>query len=179
MTSTISQPAVRSGAQHSRRDRHAAQPGAGLRSANRLTFSPPVSDKVRPPRSSVPLLERPRITGLIGRATAQHRVTLVCGPSGAGKTVACAAWALASAETGSVGWLSLDYGDRWPRQLWAHVRLALATTAAVPGEVARDLPDPDDDAFPLRLPPPAPRPTRPGTPVLADIRHLSRARGPA
>ena len=175
MTSTISQPAVRSGAQHSRRDRHAAQPGAGLRSANRRQFRLPASDKVRPPRSSVPLLERPRITGLIGRATAQHRVTLVCGPSGAGKTVACAAWALASAETGSVGWLSLDYGDRWPRQLWAHVRLALATTVAVPGEVARDLPDPDDDAFPLRLAQLAQRLTEPVTLVVDDIGELAGA----
>ncbi len=151
MTSTISQSAVRSGAQHSKRDPHAAQSGIGLRSAKRRQLRLPASDKVRPPRSSVPLLERPRVTGLIGAATAQYRMTLVCGPSGAGKTVACAAWA-ASAETGSVGWLSLDYGDRWPRQLWAHVRLALIQTAAVPAEVARDLPDPGDDAEPASSP---------------------------
>ena len=105
-------------------------------------------------------------------ATAQHRVTLVCGPSGAGKTVACAAWA-ASAHTGSVGWLSLDYRDRWPLQLWAHVRLAV--TAAVPGEVARDLPDPDDDAFPLRLAQLAQRFAEPVTLVVDDISDLAGA----
>ena len=174
MTSTISQPAVRSGAQHSKRDPHAAQSRTGLRSAKRRQLRLPASDKVRPPRSSVPLLERPRVTGLIGAATAQYRVTLVCGPSGAGKTVACAAWA-ASAETGSVGWLSLDYGDRWPRQLWAHVRLALMQTAAVPAEVARDLPDPGDDAFPLRLAQLVQRLTEPVTLVVDDISDLAGA----
>jgi LuxR family transcriptional regulator, maltose regulon positive regulatory protein len=121
------------------------------------------------------LLERPRITGLIGRATAQHRVTLVCGPSGAGKTVACAAWAEAAAETGSIGWLSLDYDDRWPRQLWAHLRLALAKTTALPGEIARDLPNPDDDAFPLRLAQLAHRLTEPVTLVVDDISDLAGA----
>jgi LuxR family maltose regulon positive regulatory protein len=174
MTSTISQPAVRSGAQHSNRNLRAAQPGTELPSAKRRQLRLPASDKVRPPRAGVPLVERPRVTGLIDRATAQHRVTLVCGPSGAGKTVACAAWA-ASAQAGSVGWLSLDYGDRWPRQLWAHVRLALTTIAAVPREVARGLPDPDDDAFPLRLAQLAQRLTEPVTLVVDDISDLSGA----
>jgi LuxR family maltose regulon positive regulatory protein len=175
MTSTISQPAVRSRSRHSKRDPHAAQPGTGLRPAKQRQFGLHASDKVRPPRSSVPLLKRPRVTGLIGRATAQHRVTLVCGPSGAGKTVACADWATASTETGCVGWLSLDYGDRWPSQLWAHVRLALANTPAVPGGFARDLPDPDDDAFPLRLAQLAQRLARPVTLVVDDIGDLAGA----
>ena len=90
------------------------------------------------PRPNVPLLQRPRVIELIEQATAGHRVTLVCGPTGSGKTVACAAWA-SSAQDDSVAWLSLDYGDRWPRQLWAHVRLALASTPAIPGDVARAL----------------------------------------
>jgi LuxR family maltose regulon positive regulatory protein len=175
MTSTISQPAVRSGAQHSKRDPHVARRGTGLRPAKRNQLRLPASDKVLPPRSNVPLLDRPRVTGLIGRATARHRVTLVCGPSGAGKTVACAAWAAAAAETGGVGWLSLDYGDRWPRQLWAHLRLALASTAAVPGEVVRDLPDPDDDAFPMRLAQLARRLRQPVTLVVDDISDLAGA----
>src|SRR5215470_7680410 len=175
MTSTISQPAVRSGTQHSKRDPHAAQPRSRLRSAKQRQVKLPASDKVRPPCSNVPLIERPRVTRLIGRATAEHRVTLVCGPSGAGKTVACAAWAASSAETASVGWLSLDYGDRWPRQLWAHVRLALANTVAVPAEFASDLPDPEDDAFPLRLAQLAHRLTRPLTLVVDDISDLSGA----
>jgi LuxR family maltose regulon positive regulatory protein len=175
MTSTLSQPAVRSGAQHTKRDPHAAQPSTGLRSAKQRQLKQPASDKVRPPRCSVPLLDRPRVTSLIARATAQHRVTLVCGPSGAGKTVACAAWAAASAETASVGWLSLDYGDRWPRQLWAHVRMALANAAAAPDEFVSDLPDPDDDAFPLWLAQLAHRLTRPMTLVVDDISDLAGA----
>ncbi|HEX5187979.1 MAG TPA: hypothetical protein VFW16_00455, partial [Streptosporangiaceae bacterium] len=126
------------------------------------------------PRSNVPLLERPRVTALIADATQTHRVTLVCGPSGAGKTVACASWTKA-AQDGSVGWLSLDYGDRWPRQLWAHVRLALDTIAAMPGDVARDLPEPDDDAFPLRLAELTERLTTPVTLVIDDICDLAGA----
>ncbi len=126
------------------------------------------------PRSNVPLVERPRVTGLIGQATAGHRVTLVCGPSGAGKTVACASWARA-AQDGSVGWLSLDYGDRWPRQLWAHLRLALESTPALPADVARKLPDPDDDAFPLRLAEFAERLPTPVTLVVDDICDLAGA----
>src|SRR6266567_7677728 len=125
MTSTISQPAVRSvpvntGAHESWQ--HRAGSHGKTRAAERRAPRPAASDKVAVPRSNVPLIERPRVTALIGQATAAHRVTLVCGPSGAGKTVACASWASA-AQDGSVGWLSLDYGDRWPRQLWAHVRL--------------------------------------------------------
>ena len=131
-------------------------------------------DKVAVPRSNVPLVERPRVTDLIAQATSGHRVTLVCGPSGAGKTVACASWANA-AQDGSVGWLSLDYGDRWPRQLWTHVRLALASTPAVPGEVARELPDPEDDAFPFRLAEIAEQLPVPVTLVVDDICDLAGA----
>ncbi len=175
MTSTISQPAVRSvpartGARDSRPRRAGLHENTGERHALRL----PASDKVAVPRSNVPLVERPRIIELIGQATAGHRVTLVCGPSGSGKTVACAAWA-SGAQDGSVAWLSLDYGDRWPRQLWEHVRLALASTPAIPGDVARALPDPDDDAFPLRLAELAERFTTPVTLVVDDICDLAGA----
>ena len=170
MTSTISQPAVRKGARDSRPD----QAESRDRRADRRAIRLPASDKVAVPRSNVPLVERPRVTGLIREATASHRVTLVCGPSGAGKTVACASWARA-AQDGSVGWLSLDYGDRWPRQLWAHVRLALESTPALPADVARGLPDPDDDAFPLRLAELAERLTTPVTLVVDDICDLAGA----
>ena len=126
------------------------------------------------PRSNVPLVERSRVTELIAQATSGHRVTLVCGPSGAGKTVACASWANA-AQDGSVGWLSLDYGDRWPRQLWTHVRLALASLPAIPGEISRELPDPEDDAFPFRLAEIAEQFPVPVTLVVDDICDLSGA----
>jgi LuxR family maltose regulon positive regulatory protein len=169
MASTISRSAVRSATQND-------DPGprgrarTGERRASRLK----VCDKIAVPRSNVPLVERPRVTGLIARATDEHRVTLVCGPSGAGKTVACASWANA-AQDGSVGWLSLDYGDRWPRQLWTHVRLALASIPAVPGEAVRELPDPEDDAFAFRLAEIAEQLPVPVTLVVDDIRNLAGA----
>ncbi len=140
--------------------------------AGRRELGLPATDKIRPPRPSVPLLDRPRVTELIATATARHRVTLVCGPSGAGKTVACAAW-VASAHARRVGWVSLDYGDRWPLRLWSHVRLALA--GIVPAEVARELPDPDDEAFALRLARLAERLADPVTLVVDDISELAGA----
>jgi LuxR family transcriptional regulator, maltose regulon positive regulatory protein len=169
MASTFSRPAVRS-ARHD--DRVGVRGDA--RNQDRPTSRLPAGDKVTVPRSNVPLVERPRVSALIAQATAGHRVTLVCGPSGAGKTVACASWASA-AQDGSVGWISLDYGDRWPRQLWTHVRLAMTNTPAVPGEVVRELPDPEDDAFPFRLTEIAEQLPVPVTLVVDDICDLAGA----
>ena len=133
----------------------------------------PAGDKERLPRPSLPLVPRSRVTELIDRATAQCRVTLVCGPSGAGKTIACAQWAATAAN--STGWLRLDFDDRWPRRLWVHVRAALASIPALPAEVAGDLPDPNDDAFPLHLAQLAQRLTTPVTLVIDDICELAGA----
>ncbi|HEX7994432.1 MAG TPA: hypothetical protein VF506_10960, partial [Streptosporangiaceae bacterium] len=169
MASTISRPAVRS----ARHDDRAGTRG-DARNQERRTSRLASGDKVTVPRSNVPLVERPRVNALIAQATAGHRVTLVCGPSGAGKTVACASWASA-AQDGSVGWLSLDYGDRWPRQLWTHVKLAMTNTPAVPGEVVRELPDPEDDAFPFRLTEIAEQLPVPVTLVVDDICDLAGA----
>ena len=55
------------------------------------------------PRPSVLVLPRPRVTELIERASAKHRVTLVCGPSGAVKSIACSGWAASAPAAGSVG----------------------------------------------------------------------------
>jgi LuxR family maltose regulon positive regulatory protein len=202
MTSTISEPGVSHGTRDSWRphdggrydtdqkdqsrqadphgndphgaDRHGTKRGrAGHRAAERRRLRLPAGDKVRVPQPSVPLVPRSRVTDLIERASAQHRVTLVCGPSGAGKTIACAQWAAAAAD--STGWLSLDYGDRWPRRLWVHVKSALASIPAMPAQIARDLPDPCDDAFPLQLAQVAQRLTTPVTLVLDDICELAGA----
>src|SRR5215472_9343159 len=127
------------------------------------------------PRPSVPLLPRPRVTELIERASAKHRVTLVCGPSGAGKTIACGEWAASAPAAASVGWLSLDCGDRWPRQLWSKVRGSLACIPALPDDVAGDLPDPDDSAFPLHLARLALRLGTPVTLVVDDVNQLAGA----
>ncbi|HYS31972.1 MAG TPA: hypothetical protein VEM58_06895, partial [Streptosporangiaceae bacterium] len=197
MTSTISEPAARGGTRERRRRLDTAgsagprsrgtgspvsAPLAGAlhradqRIQERRKFRLPAGDKTTVPRPSVPVLRRPRVTEVIERASAKHRVTLVCGPSGAGKTIACAQWAASAPAADSVGWLSLDYGDRWPVQLWANVRTALAAIPALPDEIADDLPDPADDAFPLRLAQLAQRMTTPITLVVDDVSELAGAR---
>jgi len=197
MTSTISEPAARGGTRERRRRLDTAgsagprsrgtgspvsAPLAGAlhradqRIQERRKFRLPAGDKTTVPRPSVPVLRRPRVTEVIERASAKHRVTLVCGPSGAGKTIACAEWAASAPAADSVGWLSLDYGDRWPGQLWANVRTALAAIPALPDEIADDLPDPADDAFPLRLARLAQRLTTPITLVVDDVSELAGAR---
>jgi hypothetical protein len=69
------------------------------------------------PLFDCPLLPRPRLTELINRAT-RRKVALVCGPAGAGKTVACAQWAAAPAGDRQVVWLtwSADEDTSW---FWA------------------------------------------------------------
>ncbi len=185
MTSTISEPAVRFGTRDSWRrhdndphggnqdDSHPAERDRAGLAARPRKVRQPAADKARIPQPSVPLVPRSRITGLIDQASARHRVVLVCGPSGAGKTIACAQWAAGVAD--GAGWLSLDYGDRWPRRLWAHVRTALAGIPAVPAEIAGDLPDPSDEAFPLHLVQVAERLSTPVTLVIDDICELAGA----
>jgi LuxR family transcriptional regulator, maltose regulon positive regulatory protein len=165
MTSTISEPTVRYGTRDSWRRPHDTDQHDGDKVRR------PPADQARIPQPSVPLVPRSRITDLIGQAAARHRVTLVCGPSGAGKTIACAQWAAGVAD--GTGWLSLDYGDRWPPGLWAHLRTALASIPAVPAEIARDLPDPADEAFPLHLVQVAERLSTPVTLVIDDICELA------
>src|SRR5262245_5196066 len=101
MTSTISEPSARSSATDGReqvlggRRRHGRRrESAGLRTARPAgpdeagaRFAGP-GDKLAVPLPDVPLLPRPRVTALLQQAAA-HRVTLVCAPGGAGKTVAC------------------------------------------------------------------------------------------
>lgn len=128
-------------------------------------------DKLRVPLPSVTVLRRPRVTELIQQAAA-HRVTLICGPAGAGKTVACAAWA-ATSSVGGVAWLSLDPGDRAAGRLWAQVGAALAGSPAIPAEIVSELRDAPADVFPLRLVAAAERLTAPVTLILDDIQELA------
>ena len=64
-----------------------------------------LQDKLRIPRLSVTVLRRGRLTELIEQAAA-HRVTLVSGPAGVGKTVACASWAAGPSGSRRAGWLT-------------------------------------------------------------------------
>ena len=154
MTSTISEPMI------------VAQPVLSSDLTGRLA-----GGKLAVPRPAVPLLHRNRLSDLIGDATTS-RVTVVRGPSGAGKTVACAMWADAAAATDAIGWVSLDPGDREPGRLWASVLAALASTGAA-AAFSGTLPAPDDAAFPLRLAQAAQRLTSTVTLIIDDVQELA------
>ena len=173
MTSTVSEPFARpgakSGAMGGRLDRRDGR--------NRLARAVKTAGGCQPgpgriPRPPVPWLNRPRVTELLRRA-ADRRVTLVCGPTGAGKTVACAMWAGSVGMADRVAWLEMDPGYRTPGRFWANVTAALAGLAADPDELTGDLPSPADEAFALRLAEGAERLGAPLTLVLDDVSELA------
>jgi LuxR family transcriptional regulator, maltose regulon positive regulatory protein len=81
------------------------------------------------PRPSMQVLQRHRVSDQIEHA-AGHPVTVITGPAGAGKTVACSTWAGAAARQRRVEWLTLDVRDREPERFWLRLRSALFTTAS-------------------------------------------------
>jgi LuxR family transcriptional regulator, maltose regulon positive regulatory protein len=76
------------------------------------------------------LVSRPRLDKLIAEGT-QNTVTTITGPPGAGKTMALALWASASAPAGPIAWVTLDDYDNRPRAFWSYV-LAALRQAGVP-----------------------------------------------
>ena len=137
--------------------------------------SPPrfLEGKLQVPQSHFPVLRRRRITGLLDQA-ARNRVTLISGPAGAGKTVACSTWAAAPAQARRVVWLTLDAEDQqsW---FWAYVCAGLARLRSIPAESLRSLEDVSPDGFPLRLVEAAQTFTEPVILVLDDIHELTDA----
>ncbi len=131
-----------------------------------------LADKLRIPRLSLAILRRGRLIDLIEQA-ASHRVTVVSGPAGAGKTVACGSWASATPASRRVAWLTLDADDRDPARFWAYLRAALSRAGTVPAEAVRMLQDTAADAFPLRVVEAAQLLTEPVTLVLDDVHELA------
>jgi len=129
-------------------------------------------DKLRIPRLSLAVLRRRRVTGLIEQA-AEHRVTLVSGPAGAGKTVACASWAAATPAARRVAWLTVDPEDAEPARFWAYARAALARAGTLPADAAGSLEDVSPAEFPLRLVEAAQLFTEPVVLVLDDVHEIA------
>ena len=131
-----------------------------------------LEDKLQIPRLSLAVLRRRRVTDLIEQAAA-HRVTLVSGPVGAGKTVACASWAAAPPAARRVAWLTVDPQDADPARFWAYIRAALARAGPLPADAIRSLEDVTPADFPLRLVESAQLFTQPVVLVLDDIHEIA------
>jgi LuxR family maltose regulon positive regulatory protein len=131
-----------------------------------------LADKLRIPRPSLAVLRRGRVIDLIEQA-ASHRVTVVSGPAGAGKTVACGSWASALPASRRVAWLTLDADDQDPARFWGYVRAGLSRAGGMPADAARALQDAAADGFPLRVAEAAQLLTEPVTLVLDDVHELA------
>ncbi|HTZ91161.1 MAG TPA: LuxR C-terminal-related transcriptional regulator [Streptosporangiaceae bacterium] len=89
-----------------------------------------LEDKLRVPLPGLAVLTRRRVRDLIDAAVT-HRVTLVTGPPGSGKTVAAAQWAAAKPASRRPAWVSLDASDREPGRFWRYVTAALSGAGAL------------------------------------------------
>lgn len=101
------------------------------------------------PRPGFPVLRRSRVNELISDA-ARHRVTLVCAPTGSGKTVACAAWADDTAAAERIVWVTAD-GEDGHQWFWAYLCAGLRRAGVEPLELIQSLDDASAVRFPLRL----------------------------
>jgi LuxR family maltose regulon positive regulatory protein len=82
-----------------------------------------VPAKLVPPLLPRHWIRRARVNQKLSAAT-QHRLTIVTGPPGSGKTVLLADWAQEH-PSGSAAWLSLEAVDNHPARFWRQVTAAL------------------------------------------------------
>ncbi len=101
------------------------------------------SSKFSAPPATSHLVSRSRLRDQLDRG-AQHRLTLIVGPAGAGKTVLLADW-LSSRPERQAGWLSCDEADGDPFRFFTALVEALRRAGGDPGlgEDARQLLDLD------------------------------------
>jgi LuxR family maltose regulon positive regulatory protein len=128
--------------------------------------------KLGAPQRAFRILHRARLTRLLDDTT-QHRVTLLCGPAGSGKTTACASWAGSRADERRIGWLNLDHADNDPRTFRSYLLAALRRAGGAPPEVFSDAERSSDDDFALLLVKAAEQFTEPVVLIMDDIHELT------
>jgi LuxR family maltose regulon positive regulatory protein len=143
-----------------------------LRQVAVLGLPPLLDDKLRVPRATLAVLRRRRVIELIDAAAA-HRVTLVSGPAGAGKTVACASWAATRSAARQPAWLTVDAEDREPARFWQYVLAALVQAGAVAADDASQLAGAPPEAYPLRIVAAARSLAEPVVLVIDDVHELA------
>jgi LuxR family maltose regulon positive regulatory protein len=143
-----------------------------LRQAAGLGRPPLLDDKLRVPRLTLAVLRRRRVTGLIEAAVA-HRVTVVSGPAGAGKTVACAAWAATRPSARQPAWLTVDAEDREPARFWPYLLAALVRARVVGADEASELALAPPEAYPPRIVAATRRLADPVVLVIDDVHELA------
>ena len=89
------------------------------------------SSKFSAPRATSHLVSRSRLHQQLDRG-GQHRLTLVVGPAGAGKTVLLADW-LSSRPERPAAWLGCDEADGDPFRFFAGLIEALRRASGEPG----------------------------------------------
>ena len=137
-----------------------------------LGLPPLLDDKLRVPRPTLAVLRRSRIIELIDAAAA-HRVTLVSGPAGAGKTVACASWAATRPAARQPAWLTVDAEDREPARFWQYLLAALVQAGAVGADDASQLAGTPPEAYPLRIVTAARSLSEPVVLIIDDVHELA------
>lgn len=111
------------------------------------TPPPAPATRFRPPHAVRPLVERSRLIGML-RTDRRHRLTVIHGPAGFGKSTVAAQWGDALTENGTaVVWLTVDHDDNNVVWFLAHVIEALRRTRPdLAGELGETLEEHGADA---------------------------------